>query len=353
MVSHIVGPYSAGDPGTRVLVTGGAGYIGSLLVRRLLGSGYRVRVLDSFLYGDDAIRELRGNAGVELIAGDTRDPLAVEHALCDVDSVVHLAAIVGDPACAFDEEFTVDTNIGATRVLVDACKRAGVARFVLASTCSVYGASDGTLNESSALNPVSLYANTKIDSEKLVLAEQNASFSPVVLRFGTAYGWSHRQRFDLVVNLLTAKAVLEGVITVHGGSQWRPFVHVDDIGRAVIRALESPESVVAGEIFNVGSDEQNYRLDEVGELIRDSVPAARIITNDDVFDHRNYYVDFTKARTVLGFTPARHMSESIREMADAVRRLGTYRLSVNSNEKYLIEADPALRLPLKQAVASI
>lgn len=352
-VRDIVGPYSAGSYGAWVLVTGGAGYIGSLLVRRLLGLGFRVRVLDSFLYGDEAIRDLVGHAGIEIVEGDTRDRLAVESAVRDVDAVVHLAAIVGDPACAFDEDFAVETNFAATRILVDECRRAGIARFVFASTCSVYGASDGTLNESSALNPVSLYANTKIDSEQLVLSERDASFSPVVLRFGTAYGWSHRQRFDLVVNLLTAKAVLEGVITVHGGSQWRPFVHVDDIARAVIRALESPLDVVAGEIFNIGSDEQNHRLGEIGELIQDVAPAARIVTNDEVVDHRNYYVDFSKARNRLGFTPVREMPESIREMAEAVQQLGTYRLSVHSNEKFLIEGDPALRLPMNGVAARV
>src|SRR5262249_54732568 len=181
-------------------------------------------------------------------------------------------------------------------------------------TCSVYGASNEALDESSALNPVSLYANTKIAAERVLLQMRDARFAPVILRFATAYGHSYRPRFDLVVNLLTAKAVMEGQITIHGGDQWRPFVHVDDIARACVLAMEAPEQKVAGEIFNVGSDEQNHQLSELGAIIQRLVPRAAVLTNDLITDKRDYHVRFRRIARSLGFTPEHTLAESVLEM---------------------------------------
>jgi nucleoside-diphosphate-sugar epimerase len=324
------------EPGT-VLVTGGAGYIGSLLVRRLLDRGYQVRLLDRLMYGDSAIRALYGSAQLDLIVGDFRDRATVMEAVDGVDAVLHLGAIVGDPACAINEDFTIGTNLEATRTLAEACKERGVRRFVFASTCSVYGASDDTLDESSALNPVSLYANSKIAAERLLLGMHGADFSPVILRFATAYGHSHRPRFDLVVNLLTAKAVTEGQITIHGGEQWRPFVHVDDIARACLMAMEAPEAVVAGEIFNVGSDEQNHQLHELGAIIQRLVPDAEVVTNDLITDKRNYYVRFDKIRDALGFTPEHALADSVMEMKAALEdgTVANWKDRYHNNHHYL------------------
>ncbi|HEY8292278.1 MAG TPA: SDR family oxidoreductase, partial [Thermomicrobiales bacterium] len=223
-----------------------------------------------------------------------------------------------DPACAIDETFTIGTNFEATRIIADAAKQAGVRRMIFGSTCSVYGASEEMLDETSPLNPVSLYANTKIAAERALLDLRDADFAPVIMRFATAYGHSYRPRYDLAVNVMTAKAVTEGQITIHGGDQWRPFVHVDDIARALILALEAPIATVAGETFNVGSDEQNHQLKEVGEIIQRLIPRAEVLTNDLVTDKRNYYVHFTKIRETLGFTPRHTLEESIREMKDAL-----------------------------------
>lgn len=318
-----------------VLVTGGAGYVGSLLVRRLLRKGYTVRVLDSLLYGDHAIRALHNHPEYELAEGDFRDPDVVRSALRGVDAVVHLGAIVGDPACAIDDVFTIDTNFNATRTLTQACKHVGISRFIFASTCSVYGASDGSLDEQSALNPVSLYANTKIASEDLLLSEFSDKFSPVILRFGTAYGVSHRPRYDLVVNLLTARAVMDGVITVHGGDQWRPFIHVEDIGKAVEAALEAPLERMAGEVFNVGSTELNFKIGEIGRIIQEIVPSAQVEINDEIIDRRNYYVNFNKLQQQVGFTPDRDMYASIVELVAKTREIGDYRRPLYNNQLYL------------------
>jgi len=301
-----------------VLVTGAAGYIGSILVRRLLDRGYHVRVLDRLMYGDDAIRDILSHPQLEMVVADFRDRMVVARTVQGVSAVIHLGAIVGDPACAIDEDFTIGTNFEATRIIADAAKQVGVGRFVFGSTCSVYGASTETLDETSALNPVSLYANTKIAAERALRDMTDADFAPVIMRFATAYGHSYRPRYDLAVNVMTAKAVTNGQITIHGGDQWRPFVHVDDIARALVLALEAPIATVAGETFNVGSDEQNHQLKEVGEIIQRLIPHATVLTNDLVTDKRNYYVHFTKIRETLGFTPIHTLVESIVEMKEAL-----------------------------------
>ena len=301
-----------------VLVTGAAGYIGSILVRRLLDRGYHVRVLDRLMYGDDAIRDILSHPRLEMVVADFRDRVVVARAVQGVSAIVHLGAIVGDPACAINEDFTVGTNFEATRIIASAAKRAGVRRMIFGSTCSVYGASAELLDETSSLNPVSLYANTKIAAERALLDMQDTSFAPVIMRFATAYGHSYRPRYDLAVNVMTAKAVTEGQITIHGGDQWRPFVHVDDIARALVLALEAPIEKVAGETFNVGSDTQNHQLKEVGEIIQRLIPHAEVLTNDLITDKRNYYVRFTKIQAALGFIPLHTLEESIFEMKEAL-----------------------------------
>jgi nucleoside-diphosphate-sugar epimerase len=297
-----------------VLVSGGAGYIGSLLIPRLLERGYRVRVLDRLLYGDGGLRRILGHPGLELIAADFRNVRVVREATQAVDAVIHLGAIVGDSACALDEILTQTTNVDATEAMAEACQALGVSRFIFVSTCSVYGASEGALDETSPLNPVSLYARTKIAAEQLLLAQANVAFAPVILRLGTAYGLSPRPRFDLVVNLLTAQAVVEGQAAIHGGSQWRPFIHVDDIGRALILTLEAPHEDVAGQVFNVGANEHNHQLQELGTVIGDLVPTAQVVTLDHVVDRRNYFVRFDKVDRVLGFAPTHSLRDGVREI---------------------------------------
>jgi len=337
-------PYDVGR-GQSVLVTGGAGYIGSRLVRDLLGRGYHVRVLDNLLYGGESIADLDGHPCFELIVDDFRSQIAVDAALRGAEAVVHLGAIVGDPACALDQDFTIQTNLEATQLLIAGAKRAGIRRFLFASTCSVYGASDGVLDETSALSPVSLYAHTKMASEEAVLAAKDDVFAPVNLRFATVYGVSHRPRFDLVVNLLTAKAVTEGQITIHGGEQWRPFVHVADIASSIVLALEAPVDGVSGETFNVGSTDENYHLSKIGELIADLVPSADVLTNDQIHDRRNYFVNFHKLRDRLGFRPAHTVRSGIVEVVDLVTlgHIGSYQDARYHNHRSLTEIVPERR----------
>jgi nucleoside-diphosphate-sugar epimerase len=301
-----------------VLVIGGAGYVGSVLVRDLLDRFDHVTVMDAFLFGDEGVREITRDARVDIVRGDLRDIEAIVRAARDADAVVHLGGLVGDPACALDERLTLEVNLESTRTIVRAARGLGVRRFVFASSCSVYGSSPDLLDEDSPLEPVSLYATSKMESERIILEFQREDFAPVILRFGTFYGLSPRPRFDLIVNMLAAKASGEGAISVFGGGQWRPFVHVADGSDAIIRALTAPEADVTGEIFNVGSERENYTIQQVADVVAEIIPGTAIETLEDRQDPANYRVSFEKIRNVLGFEPRHSLREAIDEIHRAV-----------------------------------
>src|SRR5205823_5697710 len=302
----------------RVLVTGGAGFIGSHLTRMLLERGYHVRILDRFDYGPAGIEGL-SHPRLEVIPGDICSSRDVSRALRDVHGVLALAAIVGDPACNLDPEETINLNYTATKVLAEACNFYRVRRLVFASSCSVYGASShGVLTEQSSLKPVSLYARTRVLSEN-ILFDRAGEVQPVVLRLSTVFGLSPRMRFDLVVNTLTVRAVVDRKIAIFGGNQWRPNVHCRDAARAFIAALEAPAERVAGEIFNVGGDALNHRIAELGDMVAEIVRGTEVVHEKDAPDPRDYRVSFEKIRRVLGFEPEFTVPAGIREVAAAVR----------------------------------
>ncbi len=316
--SPVLKHQGAADGAGRVLVTGGAGFIGSHLTRMLLERGYHVRVLDRFDYGRAGVAGLH-HPRLEVIQGDICSSRDVSRALRDVHGVLALAAIVGDPACNLDPEETINLNYTATKVLIEACNFYGVRRLVFASSCSVYGASNlDLLTERSRLNPVSLYARTRVLSENL-LFDRAGDVEPVVLRLSTVFGLSPRMRFDLVVNTLTVRGVVEGRIPIQGGNQWRPNVHCRDAARAFIAALVAPAERVAGEVFNVGGDALNHRIADLGDMVAGIIPGVEVIRQPDVADPRDYRVSFEKIRTVLGFEPEFTVAEGIREVAAAVQ----------------------------------
>ncbi|HEY3928667.1 MAG TPA: NAD-dependent epimerase/dehydratase [Candidatus Koribacter sp.] len=305
--------------GKHILLIGGAGYVGSALLPKLLDGGYRVRLLDAFLYGTDPIAEWQFHPNLEILEADFRQVDVLVRAMKNIDSVIHLGAIVGDPACALDEELTIEINLLATRMIAEVAKGHGINRFLFASTCSVYGACDHLLNERSMLNPVSLYARSKIACENVLLELQDDDFAPVILRFGTIYGLSGRTRFDLVVNLLTAKAIVNGAITVYGSDQWRPFLHVDDAALAVFKALEAPFQAIKDTIFNVGSDAQNYTLGDVGRLIKKMVPDADLQFFEENVDRRNYRVSFDRIHRNMGFSPEWTLQSGVQQVITALQ----------------------------------
>lgn len=319
-----------------VLLIGGAGYIGSALIPKLLAAGYRVRLLDVFLFGKEPLGESVKHPNLEIVEADFRRVEKVVMAMRGVGSVIHLGGIVGDPACALDEQLTIEVNLAATRLIAEVAKGEGVKRVIFASTCSVYGANDSMLDENSALNPVSLYARSKIASERVLLAARSdGGLAPVILRFGTIFGLSGRTRFDLVVNLLTAKALFEGKITLYGGDQWRPFVHVDDAAQSVLTVLEAPLARVDGEVFNIGSNGMNYTLGQVGEIIKTLVPTAELLELGANSDRRNYRVDFAKVRRILGYETRWKLEEGINQVITAIRsgKITDYTLATYSNVK--------------------
>lgn len=298
-----------------VLVTGGAGYVGSHLVRILLERGYRVRVLENFLYGNAGLRGIRPHPRLEVQYGDICNIRDMMRAAAGARAVIALAALVGDGACELDREETTSINIESSKILCHVVRHhPDLGRIVFASSCSVYGATEGLiLNEGSRLNPVSFYARSRIVSEDVLRRELDGR-SLVMLRLGTVFGVSPRPRFDLMINTMTCRAVRDGIISVTGGEAWRPHVHVKDVAGAFLLAAESSSDLVSGETFNVGSNENNYTIGATAELVAARIPGTRIETGGRVDDLRSYRVSFDKIRHVLGFEPSHSIDDGIDEV---------------------------------------
>jgi nucleoside-diphosphate-sugar epimerase len=325
----------------RILVTGGAGYIGAQLLPKLLNSGYKVRLLDRLFFTTKPISGVINHPNLELVRSDFRCVEKVAECVRDVDTVVHLGALDGHPACALNEDLTVETNLIATRNIAELAKSSGVKRFVFASSCSVYGAngSDELLSEESELNPVSLYAKTKVAAEQVLMDLTGPYFSPVCLRFPTIYGLSGRMRFDLEVNQLTAKALLEGQIAIQDCDKWRSFLHVEDAVTSILKVLEAPFDKVHKEIFNVGSPEQNCTTQQIGEMIEERIPATEIINLSVGDDHRNYKVNFDKIQRTLDFVPQWNIEQGIEQVICLLKsdEVSNYQAPQHSNLKFFMQ----------------
>ncbi|MWG36300.1 NAD-dependent epimerase/dehydratase family protein [Halomarina oriensis] len=323
-----------------VLVIGGAGYIGSVLCGQLLERGYEIRVLDPLLFGDHGISQYYDDERFTLVEGDMCDIETVMTAIEGADAVVHLGGLVGDPASSLDPSRTLALNLHSVKLVADICKYHQINRFLFASTCSVYGKSGSgdLLTEGDDLNPVSLYARTKIESERELL-NMDGNFAPTVLRMATVYGLSPRMRFDLVVNVLNAKAHTEGVVPIFGGDQYRPNVHVADAARAYVACLEAPIETVAHEVFNVGSNAQNYCVEDIGRIVADHYPHASLDVNADREDDRSYRVDFSKLRDVLDYEAEHTIESACVELREAFERgeFEDYTDKVYSNYKTAVE----------------
>ncbi|MBF0343336.1 MAG: NAD-dependent epimerase/dehydratase family protein [Nitrospirae bacterium] len=306
-------------PPQKVAVIGGAGYIGSVLVGKLLRMGYSVRVLDLLLYGKDSLTCFEKEKNLEFIRGDCRDERLIDNVLDGVDAVIHLGEIVGDPACRINESFTIDTNYSATHMIVESCIKRQIKRFVFASSCSVYGQNDDDVNEESALNPVSLYARCKIQSEEAIFSVSSNFFCPTVLRLATVHGKSYRQRFDLVVNLLVIKAVAEQKIQIFGGEQWRPFISVNDICSGIVSVLHAESYKVKNQIFNLGDSRENYQLIQIGNIVKEHLPETAIDVLSEQQDKRNYRVNFDKIKKALGFTVEYKVDDTVKDLIQAYR----------------------------------
>jgi nucleoside-diphosphate-sugar epimerase len=307
----------------KILLTGGAGYIGSTLTPFLLAAGHQVRVLDYLAYGGQSLLGVWTHPGFEFIRGDIRDREILRTAVADRDAVVHLAAIVGDPACSREPDLARSTNLDASLALIAESQSAGVERFVFASTCSNYGKMKDAsqyVDEESELSPVSVYAETKVAVETALLESgRSEHWCPTPLRFATIYGVSPRMRFDLTVNEFTMEILTRKRLKVYGEQFWRPYLHARDAARAIDLVLNSSPALVAGRVFNVGATDQNFQKQQLVAMIHPYAPDAVVEFVFKAEDPRDYRVSFAKITHQLGFKITRTVAEGIAEIAHLVR----------------------------------
>jgi nucleoside-diphosphate-sugar epimerase len=300
----------------RVMVTGGAGYVGSSLVPKLLNAGYAVSVLDLYLYGDDLFRDLRGNRGLREVKGDLRDPESVARALEGADAVIHLACISNDPSFDLDPSLGKSINFDCFRPLVKASKDAGVKRFIYASSSSVYGIKqDPSVTEDLPLQPLTDYSKFKAMCEEVLEDEREAGFTTVTLRPATVCGYAPRLRLDLTVNILTNLAITNRKITVFGGEQLRPNLHVEDMTDLYLLLLKAEDAKVDGKIWNAGY--HNLKVREIADMVRERVGDGVEIVVTPTDDHRSYHVSSAKIHRELGFEAKRSVSDAIMDLKAA------------------------------------
>lgn len=300
-----------------VLVTGAGGYIGSILTRMLLEAGDAVTAVDQFYFGRETLPP--DGERLRVLRADIRD-LRREH-FRGIDAVIDLAALSNDPAGELDADRTWQINHAGRVHVAQTAKRAEVPRYLLPSSCSVYGFKDGLLDERAPVNPLTTYAQANYQAERDTLSLGDGRFCVVVIRQATVYGLSPRMRFDLAINGMVRGLFKSGVIPIlRNGTQWRPFVHVKDTARAMTMLLEAPRDAICGEVFNVGADDQNYQILPLAQLVADATGMRWAYEWYGLPDHRSYRVDFRKVARVLGFAPQFTPREGAREIYDALRQ---------------------------------
>jgi len=302
-----------------ILITGGAGYVGSVLVRKLVSLGYDVKVIDSLVFGNDGISSLINEKKIEFFNLDIRETEKISSIIQNIDCVIHLAAIVGEPLCKKIPDAAKQINEFATKNLVNICKNKKVKRFIFASTCSNYGSSQNVVNESSPVMPLSLYSECKVNSEKFILDQNNDIFETCVLRFATAHGLSPRMRFDLLVQEFMRDAIVDKKISIFGADFWRPLVHVEDMADACISAIDASSQLISGQIYNVGNDKENYTKIKLAEIIKEFITDIEIEIIKSKKDPRNYKVSFEKIKNSLNFEPKYTVRDSVIEILNDIQ----------------------------------
>jgi nucleoside-diphosphate-sugar epimerase len=326
----------------RVMVTGGAGYVGSRLIPKLLDAGYETTVLDLYIYGDDIFAKYQDNPLLREVKGDLRDPAAVNRALDGCDAVIHLACISNDPSFDLDPELGKSINYDCFRPLVRSAKRVGVRRFIYASSSSVYGLkSEPNVTEDLSLTPLTDYSKYKALCEKVLAEEYEPGFVAVTLRPATVCGYAPRLRLDLTVNILTSHAVNNNRITVFGGEQLRPNLHVEDMTDLYLTLLDAPDDVVDRKVWNAGY--QNLKVREIADMVRDKVGENVDIAVTPTDDHRSYHVSSEKIRRELGFVPRHTVEDAISGLRDAFTG-GLVTNAMTDDRYYNIKRMQALRI---------
>ncbi|MCP2518860.1 SDR family oxidoreductase [Candidatus Aminicenantes bacterium AC-335-A11] len=309
----------------KVLLIGGAGYVGSVLTEELLERGYSVKIFDRFYYGDKGIEKFRDR--VEIIAGDMREmkPEILE----EVGAVVNIGGLSNDPTAEYNPKANYEMNTLATKLSAELCKKAGVKRYVFASSCSIYDVGvkdeekDIIFDETAKVSPKAAYSSSKYEAEKILLSMKDKDFSPVILRKGTIYGFSYRMRYDLVVNTFVKDALTKGYITpFYGGEMWRPLVDIRDVAKAYILCIEAEDEKVSGEIFNLVY--RNFRISELALRVRSALKSIGIdidIRPDYRYRGvRSYRVSGEKIKNRLGFIPAISVEESVIDMVEKIKK---------------------------------
>lgn len=331
----------------KFLVTGGGGYIGTVLVDDLLAAGHEVDVFDRFYFGDEPFARYKGDGRLRLVRGDMRT-IDVD-VVRGHDVVLDLAGLSNDPSADLDPSLTEDINYAGAIRLAQLARGAGVPRLVYSSSCSIYGAaaSGNARDEDSELNPVSLYAKMKVKADLELRGMASPSFVVTTMRNATVYGVSPRMRFDLVVNMMTLYAFRDKKIFVlGGGKQWRPLVHVRDVAQAFMLAASAPADRINGQAFNVGFDEQTYQVGTIASMVAGIVPNTEIEHVPDDPDKRSYRVSFAKAKSVLGLTPKMTVEDGIAEVLHALQHGSvedTIKTKTVAYYRFLIEAEKLVK----------
>ncbi len=308
----------------RILLTGGSGYLGSTLTRKLLAKGHSVRILDNFLFGKDSIQDIIKNKKLEVVDGDIRDLAIVSKSLKNTDSVIHLASIVGTQSSELDPKTSIEINFLATRNIAELCKIYKIKQLVFASTCSVYGAQPNQMiAENSEVNPLDSYGESKFQSERAIL---QAYDFPTILRLGTLFGASYRMRFDLAINLFLAQAINKEKITVFGGNQWRPFLHVDDAAEAFSFAIQNNMEGIYNVIW------KNLTINQMAKHVVKLIP-TKIDISKDIVDKRDYKVSGAKLEK-FGFKAKKDISFTAKEFKSKIKEdVKNYKQAKYSNYK--------------------
>lgn len=303
-------------PIRQVLVTGGAGYVGAVLVPRLLQGGYRVKVLDLYMFGDHVLDAVVADPGLEQIRGDIRNRATLTRAMSGCDAVIHLACISNDPSFELNPELGKSINYDAFFDLVDVARDSGVRRFIYASSSSVYGIKEEqNVTEDLPLRPLTDYSKYKAMCEEVLLGKREAGFTTLILRPATVCGYSPRLRLDLTVNILTNHAVNTGVIKVFGGKQLRPNIHIDDVAELYVQSLGWPAEAIDGKIFNAGY--YNHSVGDIAEIVRQVVGRDVDVVTTPSDDNRSYHISSEKIKQELGFEARHGIEDAVGDLVGA------------------------------------
>ena len=303
----------------KVLVFGGAGYIGCVLVKMLINLNFEVTVYDKFIYtSKKSFTKHFKSSKLKIVKGDSQNISEIFEAIRKNDIVIHLAEMVGDPLCEKKPKKTYAINYLASMTISNICKNLGISKFIYVSSCSVYGSNDYLTSETSKINPLSIYAKLKALSEKAIIRNFDKHCKPCILRLGTVYGSSFRPRYDLVINLFSGLSANKKQITIAGGNQWRPFVHVKDVGRAIIKILNSDFKKTDNQIFNIVGE--NLQIKDIGKAIKKINSKANITFSDNVKDNRNYKSSNKKAKKLLNFKTKYTINDGIKEVVEYTKK---------------------------------